>query len=131
MLPNGRRTVPRPRAEINQLGKYYSETHDRATLLELCEAFHPYLMKYLVMICRGHVPVVGVGKNPFSINPASALARIYPVLLAKSDPPRPRERADWRGATPRLGARQMLLGARRRRPGRLDRFPTHKAAGGK
>jgi len=61
--------VPRPHAEINQLGKYYSETHDRATLLELCEAFHPYLMKYLVMICRGHVPVIGVGRNPFFINP--------------------------------------------------------------
>jgi len=51
----------------------------------------------------------------------SALARIYPVLLAKSDPPRPRERAVWRGATPCFGARQMLWEARRRRPGRLDR----------
>ena len=26
-------------------------------LLALCQAFHPYLMKYLAMICRGHVPV--------------------------------------------------------------------------
>ena len=26
-------------------------------LLDLCRCFHPYLMKYLVMICRGHVPV--------------------------------------------------------------------------
>ena len=25
-------------------------------LLELCQCFHPYVMKYLVMICRGHVP---------------------------------------------------------------------------
>jgi hypothetical protein len=24
--------------------------------LELCQCFHPYVMKYLVMICRGHVP---------------------------------------------------------------------------
>ena len=24
-----------------------------------CQCFHPYLMKYLVMICRGHVPVIG------------------------------------------------------------------------
>ena len=32
-------------------------------LLELCQCFHPYLMKYLVMICRGHVPVVGQGST--------------------------------------------------------------------
>jgi len=50
---------------------------------------------------------------------SSALARIYPVLLAKSDPPGPREEAVWREATPGFGARQMLLGTRRRRPGRL------------
>ena len=25
-------------------------------LFELCRCFHPYLMKYLSMICRGHVP---------------------------------------------------------------------------
>jgi hypothetical protein len=30
-------------------------------LLELCQCFHPYLMKYLVMICRGHVPILGIG----------------------------------------------------------------------
>ena len=33
-----------------------------ALLLELCQCFHPYLMKYLVMICRGHVPVMGGGE---------------------------------------------------------------------
>ena len=32
-------------------------------LLELCQCFHPYLMKYLVMICRGHVPIIGVGRE--------------------------------------------------------------------
>ena len=37
-------------------------------LLELCQCFHPYLMKYLVMIYRGHVPVVGHGSNPGFIN---------------------------------------------------------------
>ena len=30
-----------------------------AALLELCQCFHGYLMKYLVMICRGHVPMWG------------------------------------------------------------------------
>ena len=28
-------------------------------LLELCQAFHPYLMKYLTMICQNHVPTWG------------------------------------------------------------------------
>ena len=37
-------------------------------LLEICRCFHPYLMKYLVMICRGHVPVLGVGKSALRIN---------------------------------------------------------------
>jgi hypothetical protein len=32
-------------------------------LLELCQKFHPYLMKYLVMICRGHVPMWGKWVN--------------------------------------------------------------------
>ncbi len=35
------------------MGKRYAETHDQEALLELCQAFHGYLMKYLVMICRG------------------------------------------------------------------------------
>ena len=30
-------------------------------LVALCQAFHGYLMKYLVMICRGHVPIHGAG----------------------------------------------------------------------
>jgi hypothetical protein len=58
----------RPHAEINALGKRYAETHDQDVLLELCQCFHGYLMKYLVMICRGHLPVVGVGRNPGNIN---------------------------------------------------------------
>ena len=53
--------APRPRAEINELGKRYAETHDQDVLLELCQCFHPYLTKYLVM--RGHVPVAAI-HNP-------------------------------------------------------------------
>jgi hypothetical protein len=34
----------------------------------LYQCFHPYLMKYLVMICRGHVPKAGHGSNPFFTN---------------------------------------------------------------
>jgi len=60
--------VPRPRAEINALAKRYAETHDRDALLCLCQAFHPYLMKYLIMIRQGHVPVTGVGPNPQFVN---------------------------------------------------------------
>ena len=60
--------TPRPHAEINALGKRYSQTHDQEALLELCQAFHGYLMKYLVMICRGHLPVAGVGVNPHLVN---------------------------------------------------------------
>src|SRR5579859_2106710 len=56
----------RPHAEVNALGQRYAETHDQDALLELC--FHPYLMKYLVMICRGHLPVIGVGTNPQLVN---------------------------------------------------------------
>jgi hypothetical protein len=58
----------RSNAEITELGKRYAETHDSEIQLEICRAFHPYLMKYLVMICRGHVPVVGVGGNPNWVN---------------------------------------------------------------
>ncbi|HWY46619.1 MAG TPA: hypothetical protein VNX70_04505 [Bryobacteraceae bacterium] len=32
-------------------------------LLELCRALHSYLMKYLVMIRRGHVPTCGAHIN--------------------------------------------------------------------
>jgi hypothetical protein len=41
-------------AEIDELGRRYAENQDRDALLELCRAFHPYLMKYLVLVCRGH-----------------------------------------------------------------------------
>ena len=58
--------VIKPIPEINDLGRRYAElpagaAEKEALLLELCQCFHPYLMKYLVMICRGHVPVVGRG----------------------------------------------------------------------
>jgi hypothetical protein len=53
--------------EINDLGRRYAELpagapEKEAFLLEICQSFHPYLMKYLVMICRGHVPVIGRGQ---------------------------------------------------------------------
>jgi hypothetical protein len=57
--------------EINDLGRRYAELPAEMAgisnpakqdlLLELCQCFHPYLMKYLVMICRGHVPILGIG----------------------------------------------------------------------
>jgi len=57
--------------EINDLGRRYAElpaeiegisnAAKQELLLELCQCFHPYLMKYLVMICRGHVPILGIG----------------------------------------------------------------------
>ena len=63
----------RPIAEITEIGCRYAGLEDgcsekESLLLELCQCFHPYLMKYLVMICRGHVPVAGHGSNPFLIN---------------------------------------------------------------
>jgi len=47
-------------AEITELGRRYvlaDGLEKEDLLLQLCRHFHPYLMKYLVMICRGHVPV--------------------------------------------------------------------------
>jgi hypothetical protein len=63
----------RPLAEVNDLGRRYAELpadapEKEALLLELCQCFHPYLMKYLVMICRGHVPVMGRGDKGAPIN---------------------------------------------------------------
>ena len=65
--------VPRPAAEITELARAYAELPDEAPakqekLLEICREFHPYLMKYLVMICRGHVPVWGAGQKSGAVN---------------------------------------------------------------
>lgn len=64
--------VVRSIEEINDLGRRYAELSEgpekEAILLEICQCFHPYLMKYLVMICRGRLPLMGIGKNPFRIN---------------------------------------------------------------
>jgi len=53
--------------EINALGLRYATLPAGAdkeqALLALCQAFHPYLMKYLAMICRGHVPTYAGGIN--------------------------------------------------------------------
>ena len=69
--------------EVNELGRRYAELPDEipaagdllvsnpekeTLLLELCQCFHPYLMKYLVMICRGRVPIVGHGSKPAYTN---------------------------------------------------------------
>ena len=47
--------VPKSNAEITELGRRYAEMAEgegkKELLLELCQAFHPLLMKYLVMIC--------------------------------------------------------------------------------
>ena len=55
------------------LGRRYAELpagdpEKEALLLELCQCFHPYLMKYLVMICRGHVPVTSGGVQMGTLN---------------------------------------------------------------
>ncbi len=59
--------------ELDDLGRRYaclpaeiegkSNPAKQDLLLELCQCFHPYLMKYLVMICRGHVPIIGIGRE--------------------------------------------------------------------
>jgi hypothetical protein len=61
--------VIKPLPEITDLGRRYAELpleapEKEAFLLEICQCFHPYLMKYLVMICRGHVPKISRG-NPY------------------------------------------------------------------
>src|SRR3954451_4110916 len=63
----------KPLVEITDLGRRYAElpsesAEKEALLLELCQCFHPYLMKYLVMICRGHVPMIGRGDQGAPIN---------------------------------------------------------------
>jgi hypothetical protein len=67
--------------EINDLGRRYAELPDgdekEAFLLEICQAFHRYLMKYLVMICLGHVPVIGRGQ--YSAGPINK--DVQPFLL--------------------------------------------------
>ncbi len=66
--PNDSAEAIRPLEEVTELGRRYAETKDSSILLELCQCFHPYLMKYLIMICRGHVPVIGVGWGASRIN---------------------------------------------------------------
>jgi len=68
--------------EVDQLGKQYAEHTDQDALLELCQCFHPYWMKYLVMICHGH----GTGRiiNPPGMVCRSALSPIRVHLWALS-----------------------------------------------
>ena len=63
----------KPLPEVTDIGRRFAQLpaespEKQALLLELCQCFHPYLMKYLVMICRGHVPVIGVGDVALRIN---------------------------------------------------------------
>ena len=47
-------------SSMTDLGLRYVQAEGREKedlFLEICQNFHTYLMKYLVMICRGHVPV--------------------------------------------------------------------------
>jgi hypothetical protein len=66
--PNDSAEAVRSLEEVTELGRRYAETKDPEVQLELCQCFHPYLMKYLVMICRGHVPILGVGSNGLRLN---------------------------------------------------------------
>jgi len=50
--------------DVNELGRQYAVLPDsdpakEEKLLEILQCFHPYVMKYLSMICRGHVPLWG------------------------------------------------------------------------
>jgi hypothetical protein len=48
---------------VNALGREYARHQREDLLLELCRAFHPYLMKYLGTICRGHVPLISAHRT--------------------------------------------------------------------
>jgi hypothetical protein len=62
----------RPLEDVNEVGRRYATLPDgekkKSALTELCQCFHPYLMKYLVMICRGHVPIKGIGSQALRVN---------------------------------------------------------------
>ena len=90
----------KPLEEVNAIGRRYAElpeeipaAGDRMVsnpekenlLLELCQCFHPYLMKYLVMICRGRVPIVGHGNFPAYTNKDVKPFLMY--FLAKGQKP--------------------------------------------
>src|ERR1017187_6513455 len=81
--------------EINDLGRRYAELPAEMAgisnpakqdlLLELCQCFHLYLMKYLVMICRGHVPISGIGPKSQFGNVNSDVKE-FPLLLSAQGP---------------------------------------------
>lgn len=67
--------------ELTDLGRRYASLSAEASekqslLLDICQSFHPYLMKYLDVICSGHVPVVGHGLKKFNVN-----ADVKPFLM--------------------------------------------------
>jgi hypothetical protein len=49
----------------------------------MCQCFHPYLMKYLVMICRGHVPILGMGPKSSFGNVNSDVKKFLYYFLPK------------------------------------------------
>ena len=63
-----RAAIPGDFRQIQRLRRQFCVAEKEALLLELCQCFHPYLMKYLVMICRGHVPVLGRGNMGAPLN---------------------------------------------------------------
>ena len=64
--------------EVDQLGKQYAEHTDQDALLELCQCFHPYWMKYLVMICHGY------GREPANHKPTRDGLTISPFSSPSS-----------------------------------------------
>ena len=73
--------------EITELGCRYAAADGQEKedlLLELCRNFHTYWMKYLVMICRGHVPMY---RNRVNTETAAFLKYFLPEGLNKVDVP--------------------------------------------
>ena len=65
-------------ADLTDLGCRYAQAcgqEKEDLLLEICQNFHSYLMKYLAMICRGHVPV---WKNRINSDSAAFLKYFLP-----------------------------------------------------
>src|SRR5579872_7506135 len=65
-------------AEVTELGQRYVAAEGQVKedlLLQLCRHFHPYLMKYLVMICRCNI---AVWKGRVNADSAAFLAFFLP-----------------------------------------------------
>src|ERR1039457_2687262 len=78
-----RAAIPGDFRQIQRLRRQICVAEKEALLLELCQCFHPYLMKYLVMICRGHVPIVGIGPKSSFGNVNSDVKKFLYYFLPK------------------------------------------------